>query len=643
MFEFIRTHQKLMQILLALLIIPSFVFVGVSGYESMGDSASTLAKVDGKPVTQQEFDNALRRQLDQYRQRFGAQFDQKMFDTPEFRQGVLDNLISQRAVTSEVVRGHMTVADAAINRTLGEIAQEVPGAIKADGKLDEERFAAYLAANTGQTPDGFVQSLRRDMATQQLVSGIQGSAFAPRTVTKLVSDMTEQERDVQELAVPVAAYAASVKVTDALVKAYYDNNAKLFEVPEQARIEYVVLDAKAIESQVSVTDDEVAAFYKGNQQRFGAAEERRASHILVTAAKDAKPADKAAAKAKAEAILAEVKKAPASFAAVAKAKSEDPGSGEQGGDLGVIEKGTLVPSVEQAIFALKQGEISNVVESEFGYHVITVTSVKAATIKPLADVKAEIAAELTKQKASKKYAEIAETFTNIVYEQSDSLKPVADKLGLKIETADGVTRKAAPAGTGAPYANEKFLTALFKSDTIKNKRNTEAVEVAPSTLMSGRVVEFKPASKKPLAEVTEQIRQRVMVEEAQKAAKAAGEAKLAALKKADDATGFGPVATISRVHAEGINQAAARAVLKADVSKLPAYVGVDLPGMGYGLYRIGKVHQPAKADDAARQQIQQQIGNVVAQQEMVTYIEVLKEKAKTKIVRPIENKVASQQ
>jgi peptidyl-prolyl cis-trans isomerase D len=633
MFEFIRTHQKLMQILLAIVIIPSFVFVGVQGYESMGDGANTLAKVDGKPVTQQEFDNALRRQLDQYRQRFGEQFDQKLFDTPEFRQGVLDNLIAQRAVSAELTRSHLTVADATINRTLGEIAQEVPGAVKADGKLDQERFAAYIASNTGLTPEGFVQSLRHDMATKQLVSGIQASAFAPRTVTKLVTDLTEQERDVQELAMPLQQYLPNVKVTDEMVKAYYDKNAKQFAIPEQARIEYVVLDAKAIESQVSVSDDEVAAFYKANQARYGAPEERRASHILVAAGKDAKPADKAAAKAKAEAILADLKKAPGTFAQVAKAKSEDPGSAEQGGDLGVIEKGSLVPSVEQAIFALKQGEISNVVESEYGYHVITVTSLKPAAVKPLDEVKAAIVADLKQQKAGKKYSEVVETFTNTVYEQSDSLKPAADKLGLKIETAEGVTRT--PGATPAPYNNAKFLAALFSDDAVKNKRNTEAIEVAPSTLVSGRIVEFKPASQKPLADVAGEIRQRVTMEEAAKAAKAAGEAKLAALKKADDTAGFSPVKTVSRASAQSLPPPVARAVLRADVTKLPAYVGVELPGMGYGIYRIGKVHQPATADEARLASAREQIGNIVAQQDMVNYVDVLKDKAKVKIVRPL--------
>lgn len=637
MFEFIRTHQRLMQILLAVLIIPSFALVGISGYQSMGDSAGTIAKIDGQPVTQQEYENALRRQLEQYRQRLGQQFDQKLFDTPEFRQSVLDNLIAQKAVTSEVVRGHFTVSDTALQKAILESIQDIPGMIKPDGQVDVERYRSLLASTNGLTPEGYQESVRRDMAIQQLAGGVQGTAIAPRTVAKMVSDMTEQERDVQELVLPLSDFMSTVKVTDDMIKAYYDKNARQYELPEQARIEYVVLDANAVAGSVDVSDAEVDTYYKANQTRYTAPEERRASHILVAINKDAKAADKAAAKAKAEAILADVKKAPTTFAQVAKAKSEDPGSAEQGGDLGIIEKGSLVPSVEASIFALKQGEVSNVVESDFGYHIITVTSVKPAAVKPLDEVKGDIAAELKKQKAAKKYSELVETFTNTVYEQSDSLKPVADKLGLKIDTAAGLTRNANPAAAPAPYNNAKFLEALFKDDSLKNKRNTEAVEVAPSTLVSGRIVEFKPASKKPLADVTAEIRQRVTMEEALKAAKAAGDKKLAELKASGADTGFTPVRTLSRAKAEGINPIAARAVLKADVAKLPAYVGVELPGMGYGIYRIGKVHLPATPDEARRKSDQEQIAGIVAAQDMANYVEVLKEKAKVKIVKPLNS------
>ena len=626
MFDFVRNNKRVMQGALLLLIVPSFVFVGIESYQSRGDAAEGVATVGGQKVTQQEWDDAQRRQIDRARQMMGAQFDQKQFETPEAKRAVLNNLLAERAVAAEIGRNHMTVSDATLQKTI----LEIQAFRKPDGSFDMEQYKAALAAQ-GMTPAMFDQRLRRDLTIQQLEGAIQSTAFVPRAVSSRLSNINDQEREVQELVFPITNFLPQVKVTDDMVKAYYDKNAALFQVPEQVKAEYVVFDQAVVDSQVQVSDAEIAEYYNKNLKAYTTPEQRTASHILITVARDAKPADQAAAKAKAEAALAEVRKNPANFAAIAKAQSQDPGSAQAGGDLGVVEKGLFVKPVEDAIYALKEGEIGNLVQSEFGWHVIKVTSIKPASQKPLESAKDEIAADLKKQKMSKKYSELAETFSNTVYEQSDSLKPVADKLGLKIQTIDNLSRKPSAALGDAPVNNEKFLTALFGVDAVKNKRNTEAVEVAPSVLVAGRVLEFRPATKRPLAEVDAQIRQRVTVEEAARLARAAGEQKLAAAKASGDASGFGEAKIVSRAKEPPFNPTGAIAALKADVSKLPAYVGVELPGQGYAVYRIGKVSQPAQPDQARRQQEAQQIGGLLGQQEMYNYIEALKVKAKAKV------------
>ncbi|MBQ5965272.1 SurA N-terminal domain-containing protein [Massilia sp. ZL223] len=626
MFDFVRNNKRVMQGALLLLIVPSFVLVGLESYQDRGSANEGVATVAGQKVTQQEWDDAQRRQIDRARQMMGAQFDQKLFETPEAKQAVLNNLVAERALNAEINRNHMTVSDQSLLNTL----LEIPGFRKADGTLDGEAYKAF-AASQGMTRPMFEQRLARDLAAEQLSSAIQGTAFAPRSVASRLSNINDQEREVQELVFPITNFLPQVKVTDDMVKAYYDKNAALFQIPEQVKAEYVVFDQSVVESQVQVSDAEVTEYYNKNLKSYITPEQRTASHILITVPRDAKPADQAAAKAKAEAALAEVRKNPASFAAVAKAQSQDPGSAQAGGDLGVVEKGLFVKPVEDAIYALKEGEIGNLVQSEFGWHVIKVTSVKPASQKPLEAAKDEIVADLKKQKMSKKYSELAETFSNTVYEQSDSLKPVVDKLGLKVQTVDNLTRKPNPALGDSPVNNEKFLTALFGVDAVKNKRNTEAVEVAPSVLVSGRVLEFRPATKRPLADVEAQIRQRVTIEEAARLARAAGEQKLAAVKASGDAAGFGEAKIVSRTKEPPFNPTGAIAALKADVSKLPAYVGVELPGQGYAVYRIGKVSQPAQPDQARREQEAQQIAGIVGQQEMVNYIEALKVKAKAKV------------
>ena len=626
MFDFVRNNKRVMQGALLLLIVPSFVLVGLESYQDRGSANEGVATVAGQKVTQQEWDDAQRRQIDRARQMMGEQFDQKLFETPEAKQAVLNNLVAERAINAEINRNHMTVSDQSLMKTL----LQIPGFRKPDGSLDGDAYKAF-AASQGMTRPMFEQRLARDLAAQQVSNAIQATAFAPRSVTARLSNINDQEREVQELIFPITNFLPQVKVTDEMVKAYYDKNAALFQIPEQVKAEYVVFDQAVVESQVQVSDAEVTEYYNKNLKAYTTPEQRTASHILFTVARDAKPADEAAAKAKAKAALAEVRKNPANFAAVAKAQSQDPGSAQAGGDLGVVEKGLFVKPVEDAIYALKEGEIGNLVKSEFGWHVIKVTSVKPATQKPLEAAKDEIVADLKKQKMSKKYSELAETFGNTVYEQSDSLKPVADKLGLKIQTVDNLTRKPNPALGDSPVNNEKFLTALFSVDAVKNKRNTEAVEVAPSVLVSGRVIEFRPAAKRPLAEVEAQIRQRVTIEEAARLARAAGEQKLAAVKASGDATGFGEAKIVSRTKEPPFNPTGAIAALKADVTKLPAYVGVELPGQGYAVYRIGKVAQPAQPDQARRQQEAEQIGGIVGQQEMLNYIEALKVKAKAKV------------
>ncbi|MGB7194105.1 MAG: SurA N-terminal domain-containing protein [Collimonas pratensis] len=632
MFEFVRTHQRLMQFLLLLLIIPSFALVGLQSYSSFGDGANTVAKVAGQPITQQELDGALRQQMERMRQAFGDRFDPKMMETPEAKQGVLDNLISQRVLAATATSEHLTVTDPAIQQV---ILSQFPNLLGADGKFDSKTFDQLLAMQ-GMTQVSYAARLRQDMAMQQLNGAVQSTAFTPKTVATRLSDINDQERDVQELLFKSADYASQVKVTDAMLQDYYSKNPKEFEIPEQIKAEYVVLDSSAVAAQVTVSDADIKSFYDQNVARYTVPEERRASHILIAVKKDAPAAEQAAAKAKAESLLAQVRKTPADFAKIAKANSQDTASGELGGDLGYFGAGSMVKPFEDAANKLKQGEISDLVQSDFGYHIIELTGIKPAQVKPLDEVKTEIAGEIKKQLAARKFTEMAEAFSNTVYEQADSLKAVADKLHLQIQTAANLGRQPNPAAAPtAPYNNQKFLTALYSDEALKNKHNTEAIEVAPSTFIAGHVLEYKAVTKRPFEEVQAIIRDKVTRTEEAALAKKAGEEKLAALKAQDNASGFAVAQTVSRTKNQGVNPLAFEAIMKADVNKLPAYVGVTLPLQGYGVYRIGKVGQPAAQDQARRVAEQEQITGILAQQEMLAYVDVLKEKAKVKILKPI--------
>ena len=632
MFEFIRTHRRLMQFLLLLIIVPSFAFVGLESYLRMSDRDTTVAKVAGQDISQREWDAAQSRQLERFRQMFGEQFNPAMFDTPDARQSTLDGLLAQKALSSHVTKNHLTVSDDQLRNTI----LEIQGLTNPDGSFDKQRYQALLSAQ-GLTPDRFEANLRHELAMQQVNLSIQNSAFAPKAVASRITALNQQVREVQELMLGWQDFKSQVKITDAMVNEFYNKNTAQFEVPETVKIEYLVLSPDVVESLIEVVEADIKTFYEQNIARYKTPEQRRASHILINAPKDAPTADKAAAKAKAEKILEQVRKSPGDFAKLAKENSQDSVSAERGGDLNFFGKGDMVKPLEDAAFALKEGEISGLVQSDFGFHIIRVTGIKAPATRELSEVKANIAAEIKRQQSGKKYAEMAEIFTNMVYEQSDSLKPVADKLGLKIETAQNLTRApSAMLPKMAAYNQPKFLNAVFSDDAIRAKRNTEAVEVGASVLIAGRVVEHTPVTKIPVSEVRTLIEERLLGLESEKLAVKAGQARLAELGSNGDA-GFGVARPVSRNNASGLPPSAVTAIMKADASKLPAYVGVTVSGRGYAIYRVNKISEEA-IDEEARTAEQQQVSEFLAAQEMSAYMDVIKKRAKAEILKPVPAK-----
>jgi peptidyl-prolyl cis-trans isomerase D len=623
MFDAIRKHQRVLQFVLLILILPAFVFFGLSGYEGMLSADRGLASVAGRDVTQQEFDAAQRQQVEQLRQMLGDSVDAKMFDTPESRTEILEGLIAQKAIANEATARGLTVSDERLRQTI----LGIPGLRKDDGGFDDARYKALLSAQN-LTPAGFEAQLRRDLMLQSLPEAIQSSAFVPATVRDRLVALQEERREIRELRFPASDFVAKVAPTDAQLQAYYEANGRQFETAETAKIEVVVLTRDALAAQVTVSPDDLKTYYEQNKARYGSPEERRASHILVKAGPDAK--------AKAEKLLEQVKADPGKFETLARTASDDPGSAAQGGDLGFFQRGMMVKPFADAVFEMKQGEIRGPIETEFGQHLIRLTGAKPSAEKPFEAVRAEIEREVRTQQAGAKYAEAAQSFTDMVYEQSDSLKPVADKWKLEIRTFDGVRRQPAPdAPKGSPIANARLLGAVFGDDALRNKRNTEAVEVAPGQLAAARVLEHRPAVRRPFDEVKDAVRTRLVAEESAKLAKQAGEARLAELKAAPAnaaPAGFSAPITVSRNAPEGLAQPALEAVFRIPADPVPAYGGVDLGSQGFAVVQLVKI-VPTSAEALAKRQsaYDPQLQRVAAQQDVVTYVDAIK--ARTKIVR----------
>ncbi len=627
MFEFVRKHNRVMQFLLFLLIFPSFVLFGLEGYNRFKEKGEPVAKVDGRDILQSEWDAAHKQDVERLRQQMPT-LDPKLLDSPAARYSSLERLVRDRVLAAAAVQSNLVTSDQRLARELQR--NEMIAALRGpDGKLDMARYRQLVGAQ-GMSPEMFEANVRADVSSRQVLAGLGGTSFATPAQARLSLDAFLQKREVQVGRFAPADYASQVHPTDAELEAYYKANAAQFQAPEQADIEYVVLDLDTVKKSIAVNDQDLKTYYEQNAARLGGKEERRASHILIAVPKNATAAEREKAKAKAEELLAAVKKAPDSFAEVAKKYSQDPGSAAQGGDLDYFARGAMTKPFEDAAFALGKGQISGLVETEFGYHIIKVTDIKTPKQRTFDEMKPELEAEVRKQQAQRKFAEAADAFTNGVYEQADSLKPVADKLKLEIKTAKNVHREPTPGAPG-PLTNPKFLSALFSPDSIEKKRNTEAVEIAPSALASGRVVQYTQARTLPFAEVKDKVRERIVATRSAELARKDGMEKLAAWKANPGSANLAAGILVSRQEAQKQPAAVVEAALRADPATLPAWVGVDLGDQGYAVVKVNKVLPRETPPPEVAKQERQQYAQAWATAENLAYYNLLKDRFKVQI------------
>lgn len=638
MFEFIRSHRRWMQFILLILIVPSFFLVGIQGYDSFMRQEPELATVAGQPISRAEFDQAHRNQLEQFRQRLGAQFDPAVIDTPALRESLLNQLINQRLLANVAADNRFSVSDETLRNTIAAIPE-----VQDNGRFSPERYRQVLAAQ-GMSPTSFEAGLRRDLAIARVLEPVGQSARAPAEVVSALEAALTQTRTVQLRSFSAADYRSQVSVTPADIQAWYDANKQQLQVPEQVQVQYIVLDEAAATQGVQVKDEDLAAYYEQNKSRFGQPERRRASHIFIELPSGASEEARKAARAKAEDIAKQAAADPAKFAELAAKNSQDSGSAAKGGDLGWIAPGAQAGALDKAIFGLGLNQVSGVVESPFGLHILKVTEISPAAIKPLAEVKDQITAEVRKQIAAERFSEMASQLNKQVYDQRDSLQPAADAVGLKLRTASGVTREgllpADKAGPGSaadsPDAalldNPRVRQVLFSPDVLREKQNSGVIELAPDTMLAVRVAAVEPAHVPPLDKVSEVIRGKLLDERSAEAARKAGEAALAADKANPAAApeGFGPAITVSRQDPKDLSRPVLDAVMRLPSSTLPAYAGVQ-SGVDYTLVRLEKV-EAGNADAAGKERLAQQLSGAWGQAETEAMIRMLREQYKVNVL-----------
>jgi peptidyl-prolyl cis-trans isomerase D len=630
MFDYFRNNRRVAQFILALLILP-FAVWGLESYFS-GGGGDDIATVAGVRISERDFQQQVADQRETLRQQMGERFDPALTESSRFRLDVLEDMIDSQLVVGTAVNSGMTVPD----ERLAEIIRKIPSFQK-DGQFDVKAYDALLRRQ-GLNPVTYQESVRSQIVGEQSIGLFKRTRWMPQAVVDRAADLGEQERDVQQALISPDQFLKQVTVSADEVKQYFDKNPKDFAVPARLKVQYVLLDADKVAAKIDIADADVEAYFKANPGRFTTAEQRRASHILIGADKSANAVTKGAARAKADRLLAEVK-AGKDFGVLAKANSNDPGSAQQNGDLGFFGRGTMVRPFEDAAFLLKVGEVSGIVETEFGYHIIKLTEIKGGGGGDLASARAQIVEELRKQRSGKLFAELAEGFADAVHEQSDSLAAASQRLGEAVQTVDGVTRKGNE--RDPVFGNAKFLKALF-DDSLPNTRNTEVVELTPRQVVAGRVVESTPASILPFDTVMADIEERVKRKKAAELAIAEGKRIMADLSAGKEVpVKWGANLTVSRKKPAGLPFPAMQLVFRAKTAPLPSYAAVEIPGQGYAMFRINRVAPPNVSDPTERKRYSEDANQMMAEEEQKVFLSALRASAKVDVKQALVDKPAN--
>lgn len=626
MFDWVQKHKRWIQLALLILIVPSFAFFGINYYfDEFGDSGE-VAKVAGTKISMQEFDNALRERQDQLRQMMKDKADPALLDSMEVRNTVINSLVDRRALLAHALHAGMTITDIQVQKVIGEIPTFRD---EKTGQFSPERFQQILKSQ-GMTPVMFEERVRQDLRLAQSRDAVVASVMLPDAVVARLARIREQQREVSQWVLSPNQAFTRVTVSDEEVAKHYDENKNAFRIPERVRVEYLTLSPESAAKNVTVTDQEISDYYKAHPELYTKPEQRRASHILIAVPKDANAAAKEEARKKAQSLVDQIKAAPASFGELAKKHSQDPGSAANGGDLGFFAAGAMVKPFDDAVFALKTaGELVGPVETPYGFHVIRLDGIKAGEATSLEQVRAAIEAELKKPKLAKAFADVADAFQEMVFSQSDSLKPAAETFKLTIQTSDWITKD----GGGDPLiAKSALLGKIFSEESIKNRRNTDAVEVSPNTLISARVLEHKESSLIPLEDVKSDVRRKMQLDKAAKLIADEGKAALERVRKGEtQGISWSAPALVSLDKPGDVQPQAARDVFGADPGKLPAFVGTSLPDGRFVIYRVSRIIEAPEPTPEQRKELAEQLRQITAQQQFEAYMQAVKASAGVQI------------
>ena len=581
MLENLRKYgqTKAAQVILALIVIP-FTLFGIDSYLNQASNNVSIAKVNGYKILLPEYNRA----IENIRNRIvseGKKVDPLMFDSFEFKESVVDGLITKQLLNNDIRESKFKISDQQLSQYIFGMPE-----FQKDGKFSQELYDNVLK-NNQLTPNKFEESIRKDLLIQQVRDGLQKLTFIPPNNLSETLKATSQQREISVAEFKTKDYMTKANIAEKDMQAFYEQNKSKFLAPEQVKAEFVVFSLANILPSISVTEDEIKTFYKTNSDKFQNQQQREASHILLAISKNAPPAEKAKVKAKADDILSQIRKSPKEFEVLARKFSQDPESAKKGGDLGAFGRGMMVKPFDDAVFSMKVNEVSNIVESDFGYHIIKLTKITGEGVGYDA-IKTQIKGELIYQKGQEKFAALAEEFSNKVYEQSSSLDMVSKKFNLPIQKTDWISRS----DTEKFFKNEALMSALFSKESIKDRRNTEAIEVTPNNLISARIIEYKSQSTKPFDDIKKNVEDYLRFEAAKKMVISLGEVALKSVADPSQKIIWEPAGFVDRKNSKGLSEAIINHTYKMPTEKLPSYSGFVDGNNGYVIVKVSKVAFP---------------------------------------------------
>ncbi|HHI5409375.1 TPA: peptidylprolyl isomerase [Vibrio metoecus] len=589
------------------LIILSFIFAGVGNYLISGGN-NTAAKVGKAEISRGDFEQAYQNERNRMQAQLGDYFSNLLADptyVASFRKSVLDRMVNDLLLEQHAASLGLRVSDQQVRQMILDMPQ-----FQSQGQFDQELYQAALR-RAGFTPDMFAEYLRKDLVRNQLMSALQGSEFSLPGEVNLQDQLISQTRDIRTITLSLADFAKKVTLSDDDIQQYYKANTERFTRPEQMKVSYVELSADALKKQIMIDDEAAQEYYQEHLDKYSTAEQRKVSHILVEGSDEQK----------AQAILDELN-AGADFATVAKEKSQDVGSAQEGGSLGWIERDTMDPAFEAAAFALTEnGQISGLVKSEFGYHIIRLDEVKAPVVKPYSEVVEAIKQELVDQQALDTFYAKQSELEKLAFEHSDSLDEAAKAISATVQHTDFISAEQAPELLAAPAVLQALKTPEVKEDGL----NSEVIEVAPEHVIVVRVEESRPETVLPLEEVKPQVVEQLSRMKGEQQALELGNQLVASLKSgkmdvlAENGVAFGELQMIDR--SSPLANTVYAMVKPQDGTKGYAQAK-DFDG-NVVVIELDKVE--SKVTPAYHEQIATQLSRIGSQQDLAGVISVLRQ------------------